>query len=131
MVMELISIPPRCGKSMKYNRISKEKAFDICGRTLRPTKPPFKPLNCQDDCYYYDGRCEFGRTDGQMCGRYKNDVIFSNRVHRAILYDYEWCTKNFYLFCQLDKECFVAIYGKKRNGDGMIVVSKENGSDVE
>ena len=120
----LVSMPPRSGKSIKYNRISKEKAFDICGRTLKPHKPPINPRNCMDDCYYFDGRCELGRTDNQMCVRYKNDVSFSNRVHRAILYDYEWCIKNFHLFCQLDKECFVAIYGKVK--DGMIELSEAN-----
>ena len=130
MTDHIVGAPLRCGKSMKYNRISKEKALNICGRTLRPTKPPINPLNCQEDCYYYDGRCELGRSDNQICIRYKNDVSFSNRVHKAILHNYEWCVKNFHLFCQLDKECFVAIYGK-RNGDGMVVISKENGGNVE
>lgn len=127
----------RCGKSLKYNRINKSKAIDICSRTLRPNKPLFIPLNCQNDCYYFDGRCELGfdgrcelgRTDGLMCGRYKNDVSFSNIVHKAILYDYDWCIEHLHLFCQLDKECFVAIYGKV-NEDGMIKVRKEYG-DVD
>ena len=119
----LVSYPPRCGKSIEYNRISKEKAFDICGRTLKPNKKPITPKTCLD-CYYFDGRCELGRTNGLMCVRFRDDWSWSNRVHRAILYDYEWCIKNFHLFCQLDKECFVAIYGKVK--DGMIELSEAN-----
>ena len=125
----LLNSSARCGKSVKYSRINKSKALDICSRRLRPHKPPINPLNCQDDCYYFDGRCELGRTDGLMCVRYKNDVSFSNRVHNAILHDYDWCIEHLHLFCQLDKECFVAIYGKV-NEDGMIEVRKEYG-DVE
>ena len=121
----LIGNYQRHGKSSKYNRISKEKAFDICGRRLRPSKPPITPKTCLD-CYYYDGKCEWGKTDREMCVRFKTDWNFSNLVHRSILHDYEWCMKHFDDFCQLDKECFVAIYGKV-NEDGLIEIKKENG----
>lgn len=126
MTEHIIGNVSRCGKSVQYNHINKSKAIDICSRRLRPHKSPINPLNCQDDYYYFDGRCELGRTDGVMCVRYKNDVSFSNRVHRAILHDYDWCIEHLHLFCQLDRECFVAIYGK-RDEDGMIEVRKENG----
>ena len=120
---EIVLLPPRHGKSIKYNRISEAKAEDICSRRLRPTKPPTLPLTCED-CYYFNGKCEYDRNDGNMCVRYKNDITFSNRVHHRILNDYEWCLKHFDEFCELDKECFIAIYGKQID-DGLIGISKK------
>ena len=117
------------GKSIKYKRISKEKAFDICGRRLRPTKPLFAPRTCLD-CYYHDGKCEVGRTDDRLCVRFREDWSYSNTVHWRILYDYDWCVKHFHYFCQLDKECFVAIYGKK-NKEGMIEIKQKNGDYIQ
>ena len=121
---EELFLSPRCGKSIKYNRISKEKAYDICSRRLRPNKSLITPISCYD-CYYHDGKCELGKDEGYMCSRFRSDISFSNKVHRNILYNYEWCLEHFHEFCELDKEVFVAIYGKKH--DGLILIGEKNG----
>ena len=80
----------RCGKSIKYNRVSKEKALDVYkGEILPQKKTLLKPLICRDDCHHYVGRYELSKkTNGQICVNYKND---ENGAHRGILYDYKWC----------------------------------------
>lgn len=121
---ETVLLPPRYGKSIKYNRLTKDEALNVCYRKLRPNKPPIATVTCYD-CYYHDGKCELGRDEGYPCVRFKRDWIYSNWVHHKILDDYDWCLKHFDDFCQLDREVFVAIYGFKRD-DGLIEVRNIN-----
>lgn len=113
MTEKQLVMPSRCAKSIKYNRFSKEEAIDICSIRLKPYKSPLTPVTCVD-CYYHDGKCEWGRNE--LCFRYRDDINYSNKVHWKILNDYEWCIKHFEELCSLDKELFVAIYGVIRNG---------------
>ena len=120
---KIITIGERCGRSIKYNRFSKEQALDICSRKVRLHKSPLEPITCRD-CYYHDHKCELGKNESPLCFKYINDISFTNRVRKAILNDYCWCIINLDKFCQVDKELFVAIYGKKE--DGMIKISEDN-----
>lgn len=123
--MRVISMPPRSVKAVKYNRFSREEAYEICSRRLRPNKPFGTPKTCFD-CYYHDGKCELGK-EPWGCTNFKTDWLWSNKIRRSILEDYDWCLRHFDDFCQVDKELFVAIYGKKE--DGIIYISNEKSDD--
>ena len=112
------------GKSMRYNRFTKEEAISICSRKVHSRK--IEPLSCFG-CYYHDGKCEihvgFEGNNG-ICEDYLNDVHTTNHVRKHILNDYKWCIRYLDEFCQVDRELFVAIYGKRV--DGGIAIREEN-----
>lgn len=94
------------------NRFTTSEAITICSRVLKPYNRRVSPLSCYN-CYYHDGKCEFGFDEDitGFCGGYVDDIIYTNRVRRKIIEDYDWCVQNFDKFCYVDKELFIAIYG--------------------
>lgn len=92
-------------------KYSANKAIRICERKL---KPDYRTIIGYYDCYYHDGRCELGFNCNRDCRDYRNDVSFTNFVREKILKDPLWCEHNWETLCQVDKDLFIAIYGKRR-----------------
>lgn len=95
---------------MKNMRFTKEKAFEICSRQL--PIPRFSSYDCSD-CYYHDGRCEFGLEPHRNCESYRSDVPFTNMVRRDMLLNPDIIRENWDQLCQVDKELFIALYCEK------------------
>ena len=101
------------GKSLKWNRFTKEEAYNICHRKVQPKPQNFRTC-CE--CYYHDGRCELGLPEEPFCSEFRTDWIYTNDVRYMILNDYDWCLNHFDTFCQVDKELFVALHGVREKG---------------
>ena len=93
-------------------KYTKHQALTICERTL-PSFVSVHGLATCRDCYHFDGRCElFGCRDNNKdkCYYFTWDISATNMVRKKILYDKDWCVRNWDFMCRVDRELFSAIY---------------------